>query len=195
MNLTAKLSAVWPDVAVASLQGTVLIGVVVALQGLLKRRLGANWTFALWFVVLVRLSLPSLPVSPWSWQSVAAAISERMSSPSAATAESGRPATTTLGIQDSKAVHPEPAAVPAPVPLEPATSAFDATPSQSPLQYPALRPEGTGIAWLGIVWFIVALGLVFQQTAFRFPDVYRDHSKYPTKIEFGTKHQLQDGLP
>jgi beta-lactamase regulating signal transducer with metallopeptidase domain/protocatechuate 3,4-dioxygenase beta subunit len=164
MNLIAKLSAVWPDVAVASLQGTVLIGVVVALQGLLKRRLGANWTFALWFVVLVRLSLPSLPVSPWSWQSVAAAISERMFSPPAATAESGRPATTTLGIQDSKAVHPEPAAVPAPVPLEPATGAFDATPSQLPFQYPALRPEGTGIAWLGIVWFIVALGLVFQQT-------------------------------
>ncbi len=165
MNLSAKLSAVWSDVAVASLQGAVLIGVVVALQALLKRRLGATWTFALWFVVLVRLSLPSLPVSPWSWQSVTAGLSERMSRPPAATAESGRPATTTRGKSESKSVRPEPAAAPASVTPEPGTGSFDGTPSPSPFQYPALRPEGPGVAWLGIGWFIVALVLVFQQTA------------------------------
>ena len=51
-----------------SLQGAALIAAVLLIRYLLRRRLGPGWSFALWFLVLLRLSAPILPSSPWSWQ-------------------------------------------------------------------------------------------------------------------------------
>ena len=54
-----------------SLQGAALIVVILSIRLLLRRRLGPGWSFALWFLVLLRLSTPTLPTSPWSWQQLA----------------------------------------------------------------------------------------------------------------------------
>lgn len=57
----------WTGLAVASLEASALILLVLVIQRLLRRPLGPTWSFALWFVVLLRLSLPTLPVSSWTW--------------------------------------------------------------------------------------------------------------------------------
>lgn len=49
-----------------SLQASVLVVVVLALQWILGRRLTAGWRHALWWVVIVRLLLPVAPESDWS---------------------------------------------------------------------------------------------------------------------------------
>lgn len=54
-------------IAVASLEASALILIVLLIQRLRRRPLGSTWSFALWFVVLLRLSLPTLPVSSWTW--------------------------------------------------------------------------------------------------------------------------------
>ena len=47
----------------ATLQGSVLVCLIVLIKLLLQRRLPARWNYALWFVLLVRLSLPWAPQS------------------------------------------------------------------------------------------------------------------------------------
>jgi len=67
MTLKTSLVELWTSVLIASLEGAALIIVVLLIQRLLKRPLGPTWSFALWFVVLLRLSLPTLPMSLWNW--------------------------------------------------------------------------------------------------------------------------------
>lgn len=50
----------------ASWQAAVLIGLVVLLQRLLRRRLTPPWRHALWLLVLARLLLPATPATSWS---------------------------------------------------------------------------------------------------------------------------------
>jgi bla regulator protein BlaR1 len=50
----------------ASWHAAVLTAIVLLAQALLRRHLPARWRFALWFLVLVRLSLIPLPESRWS---------------------------------------------------------------------------------------------------------------------------------
>jgi beta-lactamase regulating signal transducer with metallopeptidase domain/peroxiredoxin len=49
-----------------SWQASILVVLVLAVQWLFRRRLSAGWQYALWFLVVVRLALPSMPASSWS---------------------------------------------------------------------------------------------------------------------------------
>jgi beta-lactamase regulating signal transducer with metallopeptidase domain len=50
----------------ASWQASVLVVLVLAIQWIFRRRLTARGQYTLWFLVLIRLALPSLPSSAWS---------------------------------------------------------------------------------------------------------------------------------
>src|SRR4030042_5275942 len=47
----------------ASLQGTVLIVLIVLVQKILRRRLPVRWHYILWLLLLIRLAVPWLPES------------------------------------------------------------------------------------------------------------------------------------
>jgi bla regulator protein BlaR1 len=42
----------------ASLQGTVLIILIVLIQKILRRRLSIHWHYFLWLLLLIRLAIP-----------------------------------------------------------------------------------------------------------------------------------------
>ena len=67
MTSHPALVELWTSIAIASMEASALILIVLVIQRLLRRPLGPTWSFALWFVVLLRLSLPTLPVSSWTW--------------------------------------------------------------------------------------------------------------------------------
>jgi formylglycine-generating enzyme required for sulfatase activity len=50
----------------ASWQTSILTVIVLAVQWVFQKKLGARWRHALWFLVLARLALPCLPTSPIS---------------------------------------------------------------------------------------------------------------------------------
>lgn len=50
----------------ASLQGTVLIVLIVIIQKILRRRLPVHWHYCLWLLLLIRLAIPWLPESKMS---------------------------------------------------------------------------------------------------------------------------------
>ncbi len=50
----------------ASLQGTVLIVMIVIIQKILRRRLPVHWHYLLWLLLLIRLAIPWLPESKMS---------------------------------------------------------------------------------------------------------------------------------
>jgi len=50
----------------ASLQGTVLIVMIVIIQKILRRRLPVHWHYFLWLLLLIRLAVPWLPESKMS---------------------------------------------------------------------------------------------------------------------------------
>jgi beta-lactamase regulating signal transducer with metallopeptidase domain len=62
----AHLLALLGFVIDTTLKGSVVILLVALLMGLVGRRIGPRWRHALWLVVLLRLALPSGPVSSWS---------------------------------------------------------------------------------------------------------------------------------
>jgi beta-lactamase regulating signal transducer with metallopeptidase domain/uncharacterized GH25 family protein/cytochrome oxidase Cu insertion factor (SCO1/SenC/PrrC family) len=49
-----------------SWQASILVVLVLAAQWLFRRRLSARWQYSLWFLVVIRLAMPSLPSSSWS---------------------------------------------------------------------------------------------------------------------------------
>ena len=71
MNIWNLLTIAGEFATRTSLYGAALIVAVLVIQRLLRRRLGPGWSFGLWFLVLLRLSSPILPASPWSWQQLA----------------------------------------------------------------------------------------------------------------------------
>lgn len=165
MNIPALLETAWGHVTLATLHGGALIVLIAILQKSLRRRLGSPWTFALWFLVLVRLSFPILPPSSWSWQRAGDALVAHAShwvpethpvSPAAtslAPLESGRP----LTVAASET--PLPARIPGRlvnrVPAPPTTMAVQSKP----------EARWTAQAWLGGLWFLGALGLLVYQGA------------------------------
>jgi beta-lactamase regulating signal transducer with metallopeptidase domain len=66
MNAWSWLEFLGERVVAASWQATWLIGVVLLLQRLLRRRLSPRWRHALWLPVVVRLALPVTPPSSFS---------------------------------------------------------------------------------------------------------------------------------
>lgn len=166
MNILSGLSSLWYQIAIASLQGAVLIGVIALLQRGLRQRLGAIWTFALWFVVLVRLSLPTLPESFWSWQNLSDAAVARFQTTAAAAAV----VSPIVAQERTPATGP---AVTGSLPAEIATSTgpFFKMPhatngSTAPALSPALSPASTlpsvpsvdgSVPWLPLIWFAGAV--------------------------------------
>lgn len=72
MHASADLGPAFLDVLLrASWQATVLTGVVLVLQRLLRRWLTPAWRHALWLIVMARLLLPVAPASSWSLFNVA----------------------------------------------------------------------------------------------------------------------------
>jgi beta-lactamase regulating signal transducer with metallopeptidase domain len=67
MNLNDHLIELWHGVLIASIEGAVLVAVIFTVQRILRRQLGPTWSFALWLVVLLKLSLPNLPVGSTTW--------------------------------------------------------------------------------------------------------------------------------
>lgn len=67
MNTILELSGqAWSWLARASWQAAVLVVVVLAVQGVLGRRLAPQWRCALWWLVVLRLVLPVWPGSALS---------------------------------------------------------------------------------------------------------------------------------
>lgn len=50
----------------ASWQASVLVGLVLLVQTLLRSKLTPRWRSAFWWLVLIRLVMPVVPESPWS---------------------------------------------------------------------------------------------------------------------------------
>ncbi len=65
------LDAVFEGVLRSSCQAAVLIGLVLLLQWLFGRQLAPRWRYALWLLVLVRLTLPISSRSPCSLYNLA----------------------------------------------------------------------------------------------------------------------------
>jgi len=158
MNPSVALHAAWESVAIASLQGSALILVVWTVQRLLKCRLGPAWSFALWFLVLLRLSLPVLPTSSLSWEHVISGwrhlapslpAESRLARETALAA--GTPPMTTDG--QTAALQPQ-----SPVASSAAPMALSAIPIERPLG------DSAGFFWLGRLWMLGVLGLLVWQT-------------------------------
>jgi beta-lactamase regulating signal transducer with metallopeptidase domain len=66
MNAWSWLEFLGERVVAASWQATWLIGAILLLQRLLRRRLSPRWRYALWLPVMVRLALPATPPSSFS---------------------------------------------------------------------------------------------------------------------------------
>ena len=63
MNLWNALPPAGQWLLKSSAQAAVLVVVVLAMQGLLRRQLPARWRHALWWLVVIRLLLPASPSS------------------------------------------------------------------------------------------------------------------------------------
>lgn len=61
-----SLQAVFDFVLRSSLEATAIVGLILLLQALLRRRLGARWHYALWLVLVARMFMPWTPESPAS---------------------------------------------------------------------------------------------------------------------------------
>jgi len=61
--LTTNLAAIWPWLLKATLQGSLLVCLIVLIKMILRERLPARWHYALWLVLLLRLALPWTPQS------------------------------------------------------------------------------------------------------------------------------------
>ena len=89
MNAAIQLLAGFFEALVRiSWQASVLVGIILAIQWLLRKRLSPAWRHGLWFLLLARLVLPGsfesgwsifnwirferTPTSRWHWESAAA---------------------------------------------------------------------------------------------------------------------------
>ena len=64
--MAEEIEAAFGWMVTVSLQASVLVVLVLAVQAVLGRWLSPRWRHALWFIVLVRLAVPVLPESPHS---------------------------------------------------------------------------------------------------------------------------------
>ncbi len=61
--LTTNLAPFWPWLLKATLQGSLLVCLILLIKRVLRERLAARWHYALWLVLLVRLAAPWAPQS------------------------------------------------------------------------------------------------------------------------------------
>ena len=61
--LSTNLAAFWPWLLKATLQGSLLVCLIVLIKMIFRERLPARWHYALWLVLLLRLALPWAPQS------------------------------------------------------------------------------------------------------------------------------------
>lgn len=66
MNLAPLMDLLLDWLWRASWQASVLIGLVLLVQALLRSKLTPQWRSALWWLVLIRLVMPVVPQTPWS---------------------------------------------------------------------------------------------------------------------------------
>jgi len=66
MKLLHSLIPLLDSIVTISLQASVLVCLILAIQALLKNHLSPRWRYALWMILLVRLLLPWTPHSPFS---------------------------------------------------------------------------------------------------------------------------------
>ncbi|MBX3746920.1 MAG: carboxypeptidase regulatory-like domain-containing protein [Verrucomicrobiae bacterium] len=165
MNLPEWWMAVFGAVVRVSIEGAALILVVVALQRVLRNRLGPGWTFALWFVVLLRLSLPTLPASSLSWQRLTAwRTEERILVPARPVASEAvlpaapAPGVAVVDVSDRERLRaPDPSALP---------RVYGADWLPIPADDSVAR-TGTGrfpwwMEWLSVLWGAVGAGLLVR---------------------------------
>ena len=170
MNPPDWLGALFASVLRTSLHGALLILIVWGVQRIVRRRLGPAWTFALWGLVLVRLSLPSLPESRWSWQSwgvsrlpesVARWMAVETVKPAripAPTTKASEPATAlnvSSGVGATVGGHRGEVGVPSEVAL----TGFEVAPSAQVMR----GRENAWLAWTGLVWGVVMAVLLLKQ--------------------------------
>ncbi len=65
-SLTIQLRPFFDWLLWVSLQGSVLIGLIILIQLILRGRLGIRWHYLLWVLLLIRLAVPWLPESKMS---------------------------------------------------------------------------------------------------------------------------------
>ena len=109
-----------------SWQASVLVVIILAVQWVFQKQLGARWRYALWFLLIARLLLPILPSSPVSIFNLGRRHETPSSTPAAV-------------FQAHIATAPMPATAPAPIPEEQAAS-FP-PPSTQPATPQYVRPQ------------------------------------------------------
>ena len=150
MTLDSPFLNLWFGLLVASLESTVLILAVLGIQRLLRQPLGPTWGFALWFVVLLRLSLPTLPVSSWNWPNPVESLRSQFES----LPDSLAPAVTTQDTPKDSASEPTP-------PAEPGLGSQDPRYAFGPTL--ASKPDPTP-RWVGAAAWIWFTGVLFLGT-------------------------------
>lgn len=71
MNYTANLWGIFNWVLISSVMASVLAGLILLVKNIFKDKLGANWHYLIWFLLMIRLILPWAPASSFSISSVA----------------------------------------------------------------------------------------------------------------------------
>ena len=66
VDLTGHLSTCFGWIARVSVQASVLVCLILAVQTILRRRLTSRWHYCLWLVLVVRLMTPWVPESSMS---------------------------------------------------------------------------------------------------------------------------------
>lgn len=163
MNPSTLLPSAWEHVALASLQGALLIVVVALVQRLLKSRLGPAWSFSLWFLVLLRLSSPSLPVSTWSWQRLADVLSAKASLVVPSAAIPGFPSDSSSLDRGSALSADSPVVASPSAWVNNSISPFGPNGSSTSEPYGAASEEQRPMASWGFIWAVGALVLLARQ--------------------------------
>lgn len=55
------------EILQTSIEASIFIGILLVCKTILGKKLSAFWHYALWFLVLIKLTIPWLPAHPFSW--------------------------------------------------------------------------------------------------------------------------------
>jgi hypothetical protein len=135
-TLTIQLRPFFDWLLWVSLQGSVLIGLIVLIQLILRGKLGIRWHYLLWMLLLIRLAVPYLPQSKISiYNLVPQSIQYKLTNPISMTTDSIFrskivPCQTVTSENNIKQSKPETAQDTMPKPIEePKTVASDTQPT------------------------------------------------------------------
>src|SRR5258707_3921602 len=144
MNIWAASSAALAWLWRATWEASVLAALILVIQAVLRRKLSAQWRFALWGLVVLRLALPASIPTPWSAFNL---FSHRVKLLSKVLER--QPSETKPAIPSARLSASAPLSVPAPVSL---------AEMRAPSRLPA---EPRGYQVIACVWFagMLAFGL------------------------------------